>query len=67
MADTIATWDISLDCDCPRCTMAVNLIDYPDFWHGHQLDLGEHNTERTKGMEVTCPACNHEFTVDCEY
>ena len=62
MADTMARWSISLNCDCPKCEELVNLVDYPDFWHGHQFEAGH-----SKDMEVICPACNHEFTVDCEY
>lgn len=62
-----ATWTVELNCECPNCKEYVNLLDYPDFWDGRHLDIPEHGTERSKGVEVMCPECGHEFTVDCEY
>jgi len=67
MEKTIATWSISLDCDCPACKENVNLLDYTDFWDGRQLDVPEHGTERSRDVDVQCPECAHEFTVDLEY
>lgn len=29
-----ATWDIQLNCDCPKCGGYVNLLHAPDFWDG---------------------------------
>jgi len=67
-APVTATWSIELNCDCPKCDNFVDLLDYPDFWEGrHQMLVGEHDTERTRDMEVLCPECGHEFTVDCKY
>jgi Zn finger protein HypA/HybF involved in hydrogenase expression len=65
--NTLAVWDISLDCECPACKKYVNLLDYPDFWDGRQLQAIEHHTPRTIGMEVICPECGHEFKVDCDH
>jgi hypothetical protein len=68
MATTTATWIVELCCDCPKCESWVNLLDYPDFWDGHQhLKIAECGTDRSRGFEVVCPECGHEFTVDCEY
>lgn len=64
---TKATWDISLDCECPKCGEYVDLLRAADFWDGRVLDIGEHDTDRSKGVEVLCPECGHEFEVDLEY
>lgn len=66
-ADTNATWSISLTCECPACKEDVDLLDYPDFWDGRDLDLGEHGTARSKRVEVICPLCHHDFTVELDY
>lgn len=62
-----ATWPISLDCDCPNCKEFVDLLTCRDFWDGRRIDPCEHGTERTKNVEVFCPRCGHEFTVDFTY
>lgn len=62
-----ATWSISLDTECPGCKEYVDLLRYSDFWDGRGLEVCEHNTERSEDVEVVCPECNHEFTVDLEY
>lgn len=67
MENVTATWTVELNCDCPGCGEHVDLLDYPDFWDGRQLEVPEHGTERSKNVEVVCPECSHEFTVDCEY
>jgi hypothetical protein len=68
MAEIIATWDISLNCDCPKCNEYVDLLDYPDFWEGHsRIDIPEHGTENSRDVKVQCPKCDHRFTVDLEY
>ena len=66
MAATKADWNVELNCLCPMCDTYVNLIDYEDFWD-RDLDVCEHGTTRSKGMEVVCPKCFNEFNVDCEY
>lgn len=63
----MATWWVSLDADCPHCKERVNLMDAADFWEGKQFHIGEHMTERTRGLEVICPECEKEFAVDLEY
>jgi ribosomal protein S27E len=67
MSALTATWSITLDTECPACKEDVNLLDGPDFWDGHRFDVPEHGTERTKGVKVVCPECEHAFTVDLEY
>lgn len=64
---THAFWDISLDCDCPNCKEYVNLLDYDDFWHGRKFEACENHTDRTRGVDVVCPECGHEFECDLEY
>lgn len=65
---TVATWGIELTCHCPACGEYVDLLRYPDFWDGRQgIELCEHDTPRTTGMEVQCPECDAEFTVDCQF
>ncbi len=67
MANTIATWTLELNCECPGCGEDVDLLDHADFWHGRNLAVGESSTERSRDVEVVCPACGHEFAVDCRY
>lgn len=50
----IATWNIELYCECPACKEYVNLLDL-------------HGTDASKGFEVCCPACGHEFIAYLEY
>jgi len=59
-----AHWNIELNCDCPKCENYVDLLDCADFWDGRRLEVAEHDTERSKDVEVTCPVCGHEFLVD---
>lgn len=63
----IATWNISLNCDCPHCNDCVDLLDYADFWDCRDLEIGEHDTNRSREVEVVCPTCGHEFKVDLVY
>ena len=67
MPDTTATWRVELDCECPACKQYVDLLDYTDFWDGRTLDIAESETARSQDMEVVCPECGHDFTVDCYY
>jgi len=64
---TLATWHVSLNCECPKCAKYVDLLEYADFWDGRTLELAEHGTDTSRGVEVVCPNCGHEFEVDCEY
>ncbi len=67
MSATTATWTIRLNCECPGCKEFVDLLDYVDFWDGRDFEIGEHGTEKSKGVDAYCPECGHEFTVDLEY
>lgn len=67
MSENKATWIVALNTDCPNCKESVNLLDYVDFWDGRQLDVAEHQTERSKDVRVVCPECSHVFIVDMEY
>ena len=62
-----AEWHAELTCDCPACGQYVDLLEYPDFWDGRKIEVCEHGTDRTRGMEVVCPNCGAEFLVDCNY
>jgi len=67
MSKIIATWNISLNCECPHCHNAVDLLDDPDFFDGRSLQIGEHETPLTTDMDVVCPSCGEDFDVDLEY
>ena len=68
MSNAKATWIIELNCHCPECNRYVDLCNHAEFWHTYpSLEIAEHGTYRTSGMEVVCPKCGHEFKVDCEY
>jgi rubredoxin len=60
----IATWNISLDCDCPHCKETVDLTDYREFWTGAKFDACENGTKHTVGVDVVCPECGGEFKAD---
>lgn len=63
----IATWTVELNCVCPNCKEYVDLLDYSDFWDGRKLNVAEHDTPRSKNIDVVCPECGEEFNVDCTY
>jgi len=67
MAKHTATWSVSLDADCPHCGEYVDLLEDPDFFDGRQLDIPEHDTERSRDLDVICPECGEEFEVDLEW
>lgn len=63
-----AAWKVELNTDCPDCHQFVDLLDDPEFFSNRPgLIAGETGSERSIGMEVSCPNCGHEFTVDLEY
>jgi hypothetical protein len=64
MSKLTATWDMSLDTECPNCKQDVDLLDDPGFWDGRTIQAGEHETDATRDMDVVCPKCHHEFVVD---
>lgn len=63
----IATWTLQLHTACPNCQEWVDLLDDLDFWDGRCLEPCEHGSKQSKGVEVACPLCGHEFEVDLEY
>ena len=67
MGNIAASWTIELHADCPKCNAYVDLMKYPDFWDGRPLGVGEHDTDRSKDVDVVCPDCGHEFVVDLFY
>jgi len=64
---TTAQWFLSLDTYCPKCESAFDLLDDSEFWHNSGLQACENHTDKSRGVEVVCPHCEHEFTVDLEY
>lgn len=62
-----ASWAIHLFCNCPECKQLTDLLDYADFWDGGRaFEIGEHDTENTKAVEVVCPECMHEYEIDLQ-
>jgi hypothetical protein len=67
MSNAVALWRISLDVYCPGCSNYFNILDYDcEFWN-LGIQPVEHDTDKTKGVEVVCPECDHEFLVDLQY
>jgi Zn finger protein HypA/HybF involved in hydrogenase expression len=67
-AEVSATWDISLNCYCPKCGEFVDLLREDNFWEHHEwLQPIENGTERANNLKVICPECSNEFKVCCEY
>lgn len=65
---TSATWIIQLETTCPFCHHEVDLLDDPDFFDGRsRLQVGEHETIESRDLEVCCPMCSEEFSVDLEF
>lgn len=63
-----ATWDISLNCNCPECDKYVDLVDLPDFWNFHDcINAGESGTRFSRDVGVICPECNAYFKADFLY
>jgi len=67
MADIKATWSISLNCDCPKCGEYVDLLEDPDWWDRHRVELCEHDTPKTTDVRVICPDCGADFHADFQY
>lgn len=68
MAERIlATWSVTLHCECPHCKEFVDLLEHPDFWDGQNFEIAEHGTEKTENVTVWCPKCVEEFLVTLEY
>lgn len=65
---TRATWDISLNCECPHCHKDVDILNTDDFWEDHRsLTIPAHGAEYTNNMPTLCPECGKEFHVCLEY
>lgn len=57
----VATWAVSLDCECPHCYRDVDI--FADDWGDRNIHVGESR----KGVKVDCPYCDKEFNADLEY
>lgn len=62
-----ATWDIKLYTRCPHCKRYVDLVENQDFFLEAHFEPLEQDTNATRDVEVTCPDCDAEFTVDFTY
>lgn len=60
-----AEWKITLECVCPHCCKTVDIFD--DVCVYGRLEVGEHDTKRSRDIDVVCPKCRVDFTIDCEY
>lgn len=68
MNNKTANWRVELNTECPDCEEDVDLLDDADFWDGrYDLDLCEHDTDRSHDIEVQCPECGYAFKVDLTY
>jgi predicted RNA-binding Zn-ribbon protein involved in translation (DUF1610 family) len=67
MSKITATWNISLNCDCPKCGHEFDMLDDVEFFDGNNIQVGEHETSRTTDMEASCPKCGHDFLVDLAF
>ncbi|AXH43545.1 hypothetical protein HOV55_gp27 [Erwinia phage vB_EhrS_59] len=69
MSKNYADWNITLNTTCPECEEYFDLIEQDDdFWvDGGRAEMCEHDTHRTKDVDVECPECGHEFKVDFAY
>ena len=63
----MATWDISLTTECPKCDEYIDLADIDDFWVDASFTACEYGTKATTDYQVICPECEHEFIVDFQY
>lgn len=64
MVKTSAKWEIQLYVNCPKCHERFDLMDDVDFCCDASFEPLEYDTHATRDIEVTCPGCEHEFTVD---
>ena len=61
---TTASWNLSLDTECPKCGHNFDLLCDADFW---EFSGAKQACEEIKGYETCCPECNHEFKTDFVY
>lgn len=62
-----AIWSLSLDCSCPKCSHEFDILDDTEFISDNKLEVCEHGTQRSMGINVMCPNCDSEFKVDLAY
>ena len=61
-----ASWSISLDTVCPRCSEDYDLLEQdPDLMT--RISPMEQGTTRTASVETVCPHCSYEFEVELDY
>jgi len=72
-SNPMATWDMGLNCNCPKCKEYVNLLPtgedddtLENFWYQLSTNITQ-ILNNSKNVLVICPECEHVFTVDCEY
>ncbi|CNF25221.1 Uncharacterised protein [Yersinia nurmii] len=62
-----AKWEIQLHVTCPKCQERFDMMDDDDFRCDASLEPLESDTNATRDVDVICPDCEHEFTVDFYY
>lgn len=67
MVKTYANWEIQLYVTCPKCRERFDMMDDEDFRCDAAFEPLEHDTHATRDVDVTCPECENEFTVDFCY
>jgi hypothetical protein len=67
MKKTIATWYLSLNCDCPHCDEYIDILDDEQFLLDNRIVPCENGTNNSRNIEVVCSVCFKEFLVDLEY
>lgn len=58
-----AQLDWSLYVQCPQCQESFDLVEH-DHEHGIAKLIFTNAWDRLKGYEITCPACEHETTIE---
>ena len=62
MGNVRATWNISLDCICPKCSAFLDITNSDD-----ELFYSMEPAQCKTDYEVICPICKHEFLIDTTY
>lgn len=61
---TSAMWEVQLYVTCPECHEQIDMLNEEDFSCDTGFEPLEHDTHATRDIDVTCPYCESEFTVD---
>lgn len=62
-----AIWDLSLNCQCPKCDEDIDLMCDDNFWENNNIQSCEWGTEKSRDIDAYCEKCEHDFKVDLAY